>query len=91
MRPEKCYSGDSTRLLVLVRGSITHNIMRGVIACLERMGADSVVLLLNIKNCFGPGYEWRMTAEYCKILLLLVVVDVERVRLCSHGPLCTTL
>ena len=84
----RCYAGDVTRLLDLVRGSITCRTVRGITDCLARIRADPGVFVLNVKNRFDPRYDGHATAGYRNLALLLVIVDAETARLGVHDHVC---
>ena len=84
----RCYAGDASRLLDLVRGSITCRTVRGITDCLARIQADPSVFVLNVKNRFDPGYDGNTTAGYRNLALLLVIADAETVRLGVHDHVC---
>ena len=84
----RCYAGDATRLLDLVRGSITCRTVRGIMECLACIEADPAVFVLNVKNRFDPRYDGHTTAGYRNLALLLVIVDAETARLGVHDHVC---
>ena len=84
----RCYAGDPSLLLDLVRGSITCRTVRGIIDCLARIQADPGVFVLNVKNRFDPQYNGHTTAGYRNLALLLVIVDTETARLGVHDHVC---
>ena len=84
----RCYAGDPSLLLDLVRGSITCRTVRGIMDCLARIQADPGVFVLNVKNRFDPRYDGHATAGYRNLALLLVIVDAETARFGVHDHVC---
>ena len=84
----RCYAGNPSLLLDLVRGSITCRTVRGIMQCLTRIETDPSVFVLNVKNRFDPRYNGHTTAGYRNLALLLVMVDAETARLGVHDHVC---
>lgn len=84
----RCYGGDATYLLDLVRGSIVCNAVHELIECLGRIGADPAVFVLHTKNRFDPEYDGKLTAGYRNLALVLVLIDKSTVRLGVHDHVC---
>lgn len=84
----RSYSGDASRLIDLVRSSITFETMDALIKAVEKIGSDPKVAVLNYKNGFSEDFEVRDSAGYRNVALSLIVVDKFTTKLCCNLHIC---
>jgi hypothetical protein len=71
----RSYAGNASRLIDLVRSSITFDTPDGLVQCLERVSTDPHVAILEYKNRFDPSFDSQLSAGYRNVALSLLLVD----------------
>lgn len=71
----RSYSGDSRKLIDLVRSSIVFDSLESLIAVLKRIRDDERVAILQVKNRLSLEFNSKLSAGYRNVALSLILVD----------------
>jgi len=69
----RCYGGDVSRLVDLVRSSAVFDSVEDMRACLQRIAGSDAVQLLRIKNRFDLGYDSKLSGGYRDVSMNLAL------------------
>lgn len=84
----RSYSGDASRLVDLVRSTITFTSIKDLLQAVKRIHDDPKVAVLNYKNRLREDFKAEESAGYRNVALSLIVVDKYTVAACCNLHVC---
>ena len=84
----RAYRNDASRLLDIVRQSLVFEDLQSLMRCLESIGFDPEVQLVQIKNRMDPSYDSARTAGYRDVCVSMRLLTPAAVAAGAWGHVC---